>query len=64
MSDNKKLRGFALLSKDQLSELAAKGGRKAHALNRAHKFSSEEAKAAGKLGAAARAANRKAKETV
>jgi general stress protein YciG len=52
-------RGFAGLSSERRSEIASMGGKTAHQLKKAHQFSSEEAQAAGRKGAAARAAKRK-----
>lgn len=62
MSDdnNKQKRGFALLSKEKVSELASKGGRRAWELGKAHKFNGAEASEAGRKGGLAAAANRKA----
>lgn len=45
-------RGFAAMSLEQHKEIASRGGKKAHALGRAHRFTSEEAKAAGRKGGA------------
>ena len=50
----KQRRGFAILDAARRAEIAQKGGRKAHALGRAHKFTREEARAAGQKGAQAR----------
>lgn len=47
-SSAKRLRGFAAMSPDKKREIASMGGRAAHACGRAHQFSSEEARAAGK----------------
>ncbi|MGZ3416367.1 MAG: KGG domain-containing protein [Polyangiales bacterium] len=44
-----KPRGFAALSPEQRREIARKGGKRAHALGRAHRFDSEAASAAGKI---------------
>ena len=44
----RRLRGFAALSPERKREIAGMGGRAAHAAGRAHQFSSEEARAAGK----------------
>ena len=46
-------RGFASMSPEQRREIASKGGKASHALGRAHKFSYEEAKIAGRKGGAA-----------
>jgi general stress protein YciG len=43
-------RGFLSMTPEQRSAIASKGGRAAHALGRAHKWSSEEAQAAGRKG--------------
>lgn len=48
MNDHKP-RGFAALSPEQRREIARKGGKRAHALGRAHRFDSEAASAAGKI---------------
>lgn len=51
-------RGFAALSIERRREIARMGGRHAHKVGRAHQFTTEEARAAGRKGAASRAANR------
>ncbi len=43
-------RGFASMSPDKKREIASKGGKAAHAMGTAHKWSSEEAQAAGRKG--------------
>jgi uncharacterized protein len=43
-----RLRGFAAMSPQKKKEVASLGGRAAHACGRAHQFSSQEARAAGK----------------
>ncbi len=50
----KQLRGFALMKAKGLdvSAIASKGGKAAHAAGTAHTFSKEEAKVAGKKGGA------------
>ena len=40
-------RGFASMERTRLKELSGTGGRKAHAMRRAHKWTREEARAAG-----------------
>lgn len=45
-----KPRGFSALSKQQVQEIASKGGKAAHAQGTAHKFNVEEARAAGIKG--------------
>ncbi len=47
------LKGFASMDKAKVAEIASKGGKAAHAQGRAHQFTSEEARAAGKRGGAA-----------
>jgi hypothetical protein len=43
-------RGFAAMDRSKVAEIASKGGKAAHAVGTAHKFSSDEARAAGKKG--------------
>jgi uncharacterized protein len=43
-------RGFARLSPERQREIASKGGKAAHALGRAHEFTSNEARKAGRKG--------------
>lgn len=50
----KRKRGFAAMDPAKVSELASKGGKAAHAAGTAHRFTPEEAKAAGKKGGVAR----------
>ena len=47
-------RGFASMDTARLKELSGHGGRKAHAMGRAHKWSREEARQAGLRSVAAR----------
>ena len=47
-ANERRLRGFAAMSPEKKREIASMGGRAAHACGRAHQFSSEEARAAGK----------------
>ena len=42
--------GFNTISKERLREICSKGGKAAHALGVAHKWTSEEAQAAGRKG--------------
>ena len=42
------LRGFAAMSPEKKREIAGMGGRAAHATGRAHQFTTEEARAAGR----------------
>lgn len=60
-----KKKGFALLSEERRKEISSKGGKAAHACGRGYEFTSEAAKAAGRLGGMAVARKlreRKAKE--
>lgn len=43
------LRGFASMDKNMQREIASQGGRAAHRSGNAHEFTSEEARAAGRL---------------
>lgn len=43
-------RGFASMSSEKKREIASKGGKAAHAIGTAHKWTSEEAQAAGRKG--------------
>ena len=43
-------RGFASMDDKRQREIASMGGKAAHALGRAHKFTSAEAREAGKKG--------------
>ena len=49
----KKRRGFASMSPERVREIASKGGRAVHAQGKGHRFTHEEAKAAGAKGGAA-----------
>jgi hypothetical protein len=46
----KKKRGFAAMSPEKRAAISALGGKKAHELGVAHRYTSEEAVAAGKAG--------------
>lgn len=43
-------RGFAAMDPETQRKIASKGGKTAHALGRAHEFTPEEARAAGRKG--------------
>jgi len=43
-------RGFASMSPEKKREIASKGGKAAHSQGTAHKWTSEEAQAAGRKG--------------
>lgn len=51
-------RGFAAMSKERQKEISSMGGRAAHAQGKAHVFTSEEARIAGRKGGAAVSRNR------
>ena len=51
-------RGFAALDSERQREIARLGGRAAHAQGRAHEFTSEEAREAGRKGGEAVSKNR------
>ena len=51
-------RGFAAMSKERQREISSMGGRAAHAQGKAHVFTSEEARVAGRKGGAAVSRNR------
>ena len=53
-----KLRGFALMPKEKLLRIAASGGKVAHRMGLAHKFTAEEAASAGRLGGKSVSRNR------
>lgn len=50
MKVKKGKQGFASMGKDAQREIASKGGKIAHERGTAHKWTSEEARAAGKKG--------------
>jgi len=52
-------RGFGSMSKEKKREIASKGGKSAHALGTAHKWTSEEAQIAGRKGGTISRRNRK-----
>ncbi len=49
-------RGFAVMDRRLVAEIASKGGKAAHAAGTAHEFTSEEAREAGRKGGAAKRA--------
>jgi general stress protein YciG len=51
-------RGFASMNPEKQRMIASKGGREAHRQGTAHEFSSEEARAAGRLSRKITGANR------
>lgn len=46
----RKPRGFAAMSEEQHREIASRGGKAAHEQGKSHRFTAEEAKAAGRKG--------------
>jgi general stress protein YciG len=56
----KKKCGFAVMAREQVQELARRGGEAAHRAGRAHRFTTEEARAAGRKGGIAAHATPKA----
>lgn len=50
----KQMKGFAVISPERMRQIASQGGKAAHAKGTAHKFTSEEARAAGKKGGGSR----------
>jgi uncharacterized protein len=57
----KKKKGFAVMSPDLVSKIASKGGIASHAKGTAHKYTSEEARAAALKSLAAKKAKKGAK---
>jgi hypothetical protein len=53
-SDGDKRKGFASMTPDERKVIASQGGKTAHAQGKAHKWTTEEASAAGKRSAEAR----------
>lgn len=51
----KSRRGFASMTPERQREIASMGGKKSHATGRGHKWTSEEASAAGRIGGRASA---------
>jgi general stress protein YciG len=54
MNDKKIKKGFALMDPEKQKAAASKGGKSAHRQGKAHQFTTEEARAAGKIGGRAR----------
>jgi general stress protein YciG len=52
-------RGFAVMSPERQRQIASMGGRTAHEKGTAHRYTSEEAREAGRKGGAARAARKR-----
>lgn len=53
-------RGFASMDRTKQAEIASKGGKKAHALGKAHQWTKESARIAGRKGAEANRRKREA----
>jgi general stress protein YciG len=51
-------RGFASMDREKQKQIASKGGRSAHEQGKAHEWSSEEARKAGRKGGKVSAARR------
>jgi general stress protein YciG len=51
-------RGFAMFTPERRTEIACQGGKMAHARGRAHEFSRDEARTAGRKGGRAVSGNR------
>lgn len=58
MNGKRKARGFAAMDPDRQREIASMGGKTAHATGRAHEFTEDEARAAGRKGGYATSRNR------
>lgn len=56
--NGKQARGFAVMNRDLVKQISQKGGRAAHEQGKAHEFTSEEAREAGRKGGAATRAKR------
>ncbi len=52
------LRGFAAMDPAKRKEIASKGGKASHQMGKAHVFSSEEARIAGRKGGESRSRNK------
>jgi general stress protein YciG len=50
MTSSEKLRGFASMDQEERKRIASKGGKAAHRLGRAHKYTPEQAREAGRKG--------------
>jgi uncharacterized protein len=61
-SSAKKRQGFACLSAEVRKAISSKGGKAAHAMGKAHCFTSEEAQKAGRIGGKISHANLAAKK--
>jgi general stress protein YciG len=57
-AQKKSNRGFASMDREKQKEIASKGGKAAHAQGRAHEFTADEARSAGRKGGEAVSKNR------
>ena len=62
MNDQPKPRGFQTMTAERQREIASAGGQAAHRKGSAHQFTTEEARAAGRKGGAARQRNAAARK--
>lgn len=60
--NGKQRRGFALMDRKLVSEISRKGRKAAHVLGKAHEFTAEEAREAGRKGGYKTSQNRHRKE--
>lgn len=58
MSNDRPRRGFAAMSLEERRRIASLGGKAAHAAGTGHKFTADEARAAGRKGGASTSADR------
>jgi uncharacterized protein len=58
MTDEKRRQGFAAMDPALVSAIASKGGKAAHEKGTAHRFTTEEAKAAGRKSGASVSSDR------
>lgn len=63
-ADAPKKRGWAAIAPEARREISAKGGRAAHQAGTAHEWTSKEAQAAGRKGAAARLRNLRERQAI
>jgi len=61
VTTEKKRRGFAAMSPEMRKEIASRGGRAAHAAGVGHRFTKDEASAAGRKGGLAPRKRRQSK---
>jgi general stress protein YciG len=60
---NKRSKGFAVMDAQRQREIASEGGKSAHRQGTARRYTSEEAREAGRKGGLAKKANRAAQQT-